>query len=244
MENESRYNKAGRFLTAEDIYYLENTLFIRAVEQCDNERLGDSEGVYCKRPQEPTLIQDGVEYYSYFYSSMNLPTGDCEYHVASEAVEAATFDELPDDQRDLIRAQFKQHYLDEGGVLEMINDDQEWQALHTEGAYENITVRFISANRYTFKDKTATRRFNITRRLSIGDEPGRSLGEYSLDNVDFDDTAASMTSGFSIENIADLDNAREDFCVATTEDVKVVKDILESLDLIASYNPKRFVSGS
>lgn len=244
MENESRYNKAGRFLTAEDVDYLENTLFMRAVEQCDNERLGDSEGVYCKRPQEPTFIQDGVEYYSYFYSAMNLPAGDCEYHVASEAVETTTFDELPDDQRDLIRVQFKQQYISQGGALDMINDDQEWQALHTEGTYENITVHFISANRYIFKDKTATRRFNITRRLSIGDEPGKSLGEYSLDNVDFDDTAASMTSGFSIDDIADLDNAREDFCAITTEDVKVVKNILESLDLIAFDDPKYFVRGS
>lgn len=214
-----------------------------AIVHCNEQGLCDKNGVYYKNLAEPACIKDGIEFHPRFYSEMDERSGICRHHVVQDCIETRTFSQLTAEERREIRLRFQQQYQEEGGEMADLSDDEEWQVLNDDTAYDEVAVRFIETTDYMFADTQATRDYYIMHTLTVGDETPRILDEYSMDVVSFDNTAASMTSGFSPEETATLDVAHEDVCRVTTTDLKEVMQIMTSLGLVTWKDQKRFVRG-
>lgn len=243
MEKKSFFDEAGRLLTSNDIIHLDNTLLAPASGRCRRTNI-NNKYVFGKGSQEPALIHDGVKYYPYFSSGMNDEANTWEYRVGLGALEETTFDMLPNDQRQQIIQQFQEQYINEGGVLAEINDDDEWQALSKPEMHKNIGIQVSSMQQYVFADLEAERLFAVERTMSIGPSAltRRRLGRHSLyGGLEY--WGPSKVGKLSPDEAAVLDLAAEDYCAVTTEDVHRVINILKMLDLISPNDEKRFDQG-
>lgn len=243
MEYQPSYNRAGRFLTAEDISLMDRHIFMGAIVRCDEQGLCDENGVYYKNLSEPAYIIDGIEVHPRFYSEMDAHSGVSRHHVVKDCIESLTFNQLTAEERHKIRLQFQKQYVEEGGELTELSDDEEWTALNNDAAYDNVTIRYIETTDYMFADSKATRDYYIMHTLTIDDETPRILDEYSMNMVSFDNTSDSGMRGLSPEDIAVLDVMHEDVCSITTTDLSEVMQIMTSLGLVTWKEQKRFVGG-
>lgn len=248
-ENSPSYcDKAGKFLTATDIMRMDEKIFMPAIVRCSERGAYDhEEGWYYMNLPEPVSIREGIAYYSRFYSEMDSKTGVCRHYVSQDSIEECTFNQLTNDERQLVRSQFFQQYLDEGGNEESLYDDTEWQALLASDKYDDVAITYNKTVMYLFADTMAIRNHYITRTLVVRGENPRVLGEYSFEHrpdpeANYDPTAVLMV-GFSPEETAMIDLAHEDFSAVTTTDLPEVMEIMTSLGLVTWQDQKQYAQG-
>jgi hypothetical protein len=182
MENGSFDHPRGRLLTKDDIDHIDGTLLLPATRRCQKGVFDGGVYVIRKAPGTPSLINGSMRYYPRFRSEFNRETGLHKYTVAMGALEDATFDQLSMEERDQLRMQFRAQYMDEGGELSDLNDDDEWQSLITSDQYDDVHVSMLSMQEYAFTDAEAIRSYTIERRLTVSENTyPRSLGRFSLD---------------------------------------------------------------
>jgi hypothetical protein len=243
----NNYDKAGRFLTAQDINRMEEQIFTPAIMLCNEQGFRDKNGTYYMNLPANITIEDGVECIPRFESAMDSQTGVCTHDVAQDVIESRTFNQLTDDERELIRSEFLQRYRQEGGDEANLSDDAEWQALVDSKQHKDVTIRYSATTKYVFTDTTARRNFYIMHTMIKKGEALRVLKdhsfEYDSDIATFDNTAASILSGFSPEETAIIDIAQEDLCAVTTADLPEIMEIMTSLGLVTRKDQKHFVNG-
>lgn len=234
MGNEYDRTRTGRILDERDILRLEKKIFTPAIKRCDKDGVGNP--VYFKKDTTTARGEDGLDYQHSFRSVISNETGFREYSVYQEAAWQVTFDRLSIEERHKIRVQFQQKYIAEGRDMVYLNEDARWQALCHSDDHTKTTLSIISTRHFMFSGTSALKAFEAELCLRVNDK-NITLDAHHLDTKADDRVPKDLT----IDQVATLDLAGEDFCAVTTEDLPEIINILENLGLVSLEDQKRFV---